>query len=129
MGARTYRELEVWQLADRLRTEVVKITTAEPVRRDFRFCAEIQSAARSVGANISEGFARFRPGEFVLFLRYARGSLAEVETYVRELRIRSLATPTVCDELDTLTGRTGAALMALIHYLQSDEATRRSRTF
>ena len=128
MGARTFRELEVWQLADRLRTEIANLTIADPVRKDFRFCAELQSSARSIGANIAEGFARYRPAEFVQFLRYARGSLAEVDTYVRELRLRSLVPPSACDELEALIARTGGALMGLVHYLQSDEARARMRS-
>ena len=129
MGARTYRELEVWQLAEALRLGIVKHTTAVPIRQDFRFCSEVQAAARSVAANIAEGFTRFTPAEFLQFLRYAHGSLAEVQTYVHEMRHRSLVPAGSCDELETLAARTGAALTALIRYLRTDDAKVKSRRF
>jgi four helix bundle protein len=77
---RTFRDLEVWQLAVELFVDVTTLVRALP--RDDRFVFETQArrAARSVAANISEGHQRRHLGDYLRLLSYARGSLGEVET-------------------------------------------------
>jgi four helix bundle protein len=82
--AKKVEELECWQLADRLRSEVNAICAQDPVSRHFRFCAGFTEAAGSVCRNISEGFARYHSAAIVQFFTYALGSLAEVQDYLRE---------------------------------------------
>jgi four helix bundle protein len=55
---------------------------------DFKFCSGFRDAAGSVCRNISEGFARYKPGEIVQFFRYALASLAELKDYLGQCRTR-----------------------------------------
>ena len=73
-------DLIVWQLACEFEGRVIDLLRRTPTAaRDFKFAAQLTDAATSVPSNVTEGFHRFRAGEFVQFLRYARGSLAEAE--------------------------------------------------
>jgi four helix bundle protein len=83
-----FKDLQCWQLADKLRAEVIAICAKPEVKRDRRFCEDFLAAAGSVPRNISEGFARFTDGEIVKFFRYALGSLADVEDDLIECRAR-----------------------------------------
>ena len=51
--------------------------TLPPVRRDFKFVAQIRDAARGGTRNIAEGYSRFVPREIVYFLSIAKSSLDE----------------------------------------------------
>jgi four helix bundle protein len=75
-----FEELIAWQKAKHLMREVYVVTRDGKIAKDFRFCAQIQSAAISVMSNIAEGFERNRPAEFHQFLSVAKGSCGEVRS-------------------------------------------------
>ena len=126
MGVNRHQNLIVWQLANRLAIEVVRLTESQALRSDRRFCDQLRSAARSVPANIAEGFARYGPTDFVRFLRYARGSLAELQSYLDNIQGAGLVPEGELEVAQTLSRRVGAAMTSLIRYLQSPEASQRS---
>lgn len=84
MGAKCVEELVVWQLADELRRDIIRLTTTGEASRDRRFCSHIRETATSVCSNIAEGFDRFQPGEFAYFARVARGSVGEARDRLRD---------------------------------------------
>ena len=86
--AKRAHELECWQLADQLRTEVVAICSQDKVARHLRFCDGFTEAAGSVCHNIREGFVRYDSGPLVQFFTYALASLEEVADYLVECRTR-----------------------------------------
>ncbi|MEO7408549.1 MAG: four helix bundle protein [Vicinamibacterales bacterium] len=77
-GEISHREFIVWQLADEVRREVIAITDAEPVTRDWSFRKQIRDACDSACANFAEGFGRYKHKQFAHFVRIVRGSLKEV---------------------------------------------------
>jgi four helix bundle protein len=80
MGARHYKELIAWQLAEQFKTEVFALVRASQRASDDRaYAQQLTGAASSVTHNIAEGFLRFGGGEFRRFLDYALGSLGEAE--------------------------------------------------
>jgi four helix bundle protein len=87
--AKKVEELQCWQLADQLRSEVIAICAQKSVSVHFKFCAGFTEAAGSVCHNISEGFARYHSAFIVQFFNYALGSLGEVEDYLKESVERS----------------------------------------
>jgi len=78
LGVRHYRELEAWQLADRVRQTFIEITSREGVKGDFDFCDQARKATNSACKNIAEGFNRFQHPEFAHFVNIAKGSLGEL---------------------------------------------------
>ena len=53
-----------------------------PVEERYGISSQMRRAASSVAANIAEGQARRTTGEFLQSLGMARGSLAELETFI-----------------------------------------------
>jgi four helix bundle protein len=73
-----FEDLDVWQKARNLYEEIIKMASQEVVRKDYRFCSQVKSAAGSVMDNIAEGFERDSRLEFIQFLSIAKGSCGEV---------------------------------------------------
>lgn len=77
---KSYRDLQVWQLAINLSTDVYTTTSSFPKSENFALCSQLQRAAVSVASNIAEGHARESTKEYLRFISIALGSLAELET-------------------------------------------------
>jgi len=117
-GAKRYQHLVCWKLADELAREVFSITDAGSVAKDFKFCDQIRGSSASAGANIAEGFGRYRPAEFARFLDIARGSLTETHNHLRVGCDRGYFPESDRDRLSLLTGRAAIATTRLIRYLR-----------
>jgi four helix bundle protein len=116
--ARHYRDLVCWQLADELKRRVYAFTAKGPVSRDVRYCSQIRDSARSAPRNIAEGFGRYRPAEFVRFLEFARGSLAETHNHIADALDLGYVSAEECDACLILANRASAATTKLLHYLR-----------
>jgi four helix bundle protein len=85
MAVRRYQDLIAWQTGEAFKIEVYRIVTGSPgARDDHRFRSQLLEAARSVPANIVEGFLRFAPREFARFIDFSVGSLGEAESRLRD---------------------------------------------
>ena len=125
MGASTYRELIVWQLADQLRAEVVRLTDSGSAMKDLRFRDQIRAAASSVATNIAEGFSRSSHADFAKFLDYAHGSLSETEDWIRDGIVRRHWPDADTAPAHQLIRRLTPALIRLRHYLRTTPRPRR----
>jgi four helix bundle protein len=76
---RGYMKLIVWQKAMSLFELVWKVTYVES-KIDFKLRSQLADAAQSISANISEGYGRRSLNEYIQFLYYALGSMAETMT-------------------------------------------------
>lgn len=75
----TLDTLEVYILAKEYRREVIKTANTFPKEEKFLLTSQIKDSARSITANIAEGYGRYHYQEAIQFCRIARGSL--LETY------------------------------------------------
>ena len=105
MGIHDFRELVAWQLVDELRREIIAFTAKDPVRRDFKFCGQIQDAISSACRNTSEGFGRFRPADNARFVEFAHASICEVQDLLIEARQKLYIDEPLFDRLWTLSRR------------------------
>ena len=126
MPVKDHRELIAWQLADRLRGQVLKLVSSDPAANDLRFRRQIEDAAGSICRNISEGFYRFNPKEFRNFIRYAQGSLGELQDELQDGFERRYFTDGDFNEAWSLTVRANSALAGLGRYLRSRRAVRKA---
>jgi four helix bundle protein len=76
----SYKDLQVWQKAIALVTQIYTATRVFPKEEMFGLASQMRRAAVSIPSNIAEGQARLTRGEFRQFLGHAKGSLAELET-------------------------------------------------
>ncbi|MDE0461595.1 MAG: four helix bundle protein [Caldilineaceae bacterium SB0668_bin_21] len=79
---RSYRDLLVWQKSIDLTVRTYKLTGRFPSEERYGLTSQMRRAAASIPANIAEGHARRSTGEYLHFLGIARGSLAELETFL-----------------------------------------------
>lgn len=79
---RSYRELEVWQMAMELVIDCYRIAGRFPKHETHGLADQLRRVAVSIPANIAEGQARWHSREFLRFLSIATGSLAELETHL-----------------------------------------------
>jgi four helix bundle protein len=77
---KTYHDLEVWKKSMDLVTDIYKVTQTFPKEELYGLTNQLRRASVSVPANIAEGWGRGTTGEYIHFLRIARGSLLELET-------------------------------------------------
>jgi four helix bundle protein len=79
---RSYRDLDVWQIAMDIVVDIYRVTKAFPAEEKFGLTSQLRRAAVSVPSNIAEGHSRLGPAEFRRFVSIARGSVAEVDTQI-----------------------------------------------
>jgi four helix bundle protein len=76
---RSFEDLECWQASRELRLFIARqITPLLPAHEKFHLTAQILDAARSVTANIAEGYGRFHYLDNSKLCSNARGSCCEV---------------------------------------------------
>lgn len=77
---KSHRDLIVWQKAFVLAKMIYKPSDGLPARENFGLQNQIRRAAVSIPSNIAEGKNRKTTKDFLQFLRFSYGSVAEVET-------------------------------------------------
>ncbi len=75
-----YRDLLVWQKGIQLAKAIYILTKSFPAEERYALTSQLRRPAISVPSNIAEGQARHTTGEFIQFIGYAEGSLAEIDT-------------------------------------------------
>ena len=83
----SYKNLEIWKLADDLVVEIQEMTlTRLPKFEMFEEGAQIRKSSKSVKSTIVEGYGRKRyKAEFVKFLVYSLGSNDETIDHLENL--------------------------------------------
>jgi four helix bundle protein len=78
IGVQSYRDLEVYQLAHRLAVEVHHVSMGLPKFELYEEGSQLRRAAKSVPANVVEGFGRRHyKADYIRFLTYAHASCDE----------------------------------------------------
>jgi four helix bundle protein len=119
MGVRRVEELITWQLAGEFRDCVYALwKSSGKATGDFRYRDQLFGACASAVVNITEGFNRNRPREFLRFLSYARASLAEAQEWLRDGIARGYFTQIECEPAFLLAKRCAQAILKLIQSLK-----------
>ena len=121
-GWTSVEEIVAYRLGVKLRDRVLELLDAGTIPRNYHLRDQISDAARSVPANISEGFDRYLHGQFGYHARVAKGSLGELETHLDEVRKRGFITEAAMSELIALLVRTRRTTNGLIRHLKTTEA-------
>ncbi|HWI40709.1 MAG TPA: four helix bundle protein [Verrucomicrobiae bacterium] len=79
---RDHKDLEVWQAAVGLVTEIYAVTRSFPQEEIYGLTNQIRRSAVSIPSNIAEGAARRSDKELLNFLYIAAGSVSELETQI-----------------------------------------------
>ena len=114
---RGYMQLVVWQKAVELFELVWKIAFVD-AKIDLRLRSQLTDAAQSVSANIAEGYGRRSVGEYIQFLYYALGSLAETMTRAIGLKRTNQISAARFHDFDLLHYEVENRLLRLIKKLE-----------
>jgi four helix bundle protein len=79
---RGFKDLEVWQEAQKLTLEIYKVTSRFPQGEKFDLTSQMRSSANSIAANIAESHGRYFYADKVRVLYQARGEIEEIRSHI-----------------------------------------------
>jgi len=83
-GIKTFKELLVWKKAHELSVDVSHLVRNFPEDEKYELCSQMRRSARSIPAEISEGFGRFHFNDKLTFYERSRASLFELSNHFEE---------------------------------------------
>ena len=82
MPVNNFYDLDAWQKSHKLVLEIYKLTRNFPKEELYGVISQLRRAVSSITANIAEGFARYHFKDKIRFYHQARGSAAEVQSFL-----------------------------------------------
>ena len=125
----SYRDLDIWKLARQVATAVHRMTLQDlPKFEMFEEGSQIRRSAKSISANIVEGFGRRRyKQEFIRFLVFAHASCDETIEHLEVLfETGSLTNELVYRELSAQLDLLGRKLNVFIESVERSHRAQRS---
>src|SRR5436190_15024380 len=119
MGAKSFRDMIVWQKADALSLPVWQMTRSFPPEEQFRLVNQMLSAASSIPSNIAEGFGRWSPKERARLYEVAKGSGDELKGHLKQAADRKYCTRTA--QAIKLADEVGAMLYVLRRKIMDED--------
>src|SRR5271167_3901829 len=114
MPIKTYKDLNVFRESYRLALKVSRTTRKFPGPEEFELARQLRRAARSIPANIVEGWAkRSSAAEFKRYLQVAIGSCDECKLWTEMSRDEGFLNPALCEDLTNRFNILGAMLKSL----------------
>jgi four helix bundle protein len=114
MPIKTYKDLNVYRESYGLALEVSRITRKFPGPEQFEMARQLRRAARSIPANIVEGWAkRASPAEFKRYLQVAIGSCDECKLWLEMSRDEGFLSSDECSSFENRFNVLGAMLKSL----------------
>ncbi len=120
MPIKTYKDLNVFRQSYKLALDVPQAARRFPGPEQFELVKQLRRAARSVPANIVEGWAkRSSAAEFKRFLAVAIGSCDECKFWLEMSRDEGYLSAADCDALENRFNVVGAMLKSLWKHWQN----------
>src|SRR5271163_1326346 len=114
MPIKTYKDLNVFRESYRLALDTSSVSKRFPGPEQFELARQLRRAARSIPANIVEGWAkRSAPAEFKRYLQVAIGSCDECKLWLEMSHDEGFLTAADCDILVNRFNLVGALLKSL----------------
>jgi four helix bundle protein len=114
MAIRTYRDLDVFRESYAAALDVSKLVKRFPGFEQFELASQLRRAARSIPANIVEGWGkRASTPEFKRFLQISIGSCDETWMWLEMSRDEGYISEKDCNDLKDRYNRIGAMLSSL----------------
>ncbi len=113
---KSHKDLIVWQKSFELTKMIYKLSDKLPQKENFSLQNQIRRAAVSIPSNIAEGKNRKTAKDFLQFLRFSYGSVAEVETQLMLMRdLYNISS----DECDKMIEEVSKMLRVMIYKLEA----------
>jgi four helix bundle protein len=121
-----FKELECWKKARELRNRISEAAQLFPPEEKFSLTAQIKKAARSITANIAEGYGRYTYTDTRHFFIQARGSVAETIDHLTTALDEKYISAEQFNEFETLAGVVFKLINGYIAYLDKVKAGTRA---
>lgn len=120
----SYKDLKFWQTSHEVSILVVHLVKKLPNERvAWIITDQILRACFSVGANIAEGFGKYKGKEYPRFIQMALGSAQEVEYWLGLLKEIYPSLSSKIDEISDLNSQTIKMLVATLNSLRKRTKT------
>ena len=119
MKIERFEDIEGWQYARRVANQVYALAQKGNFARDFGLRDQVQRAAVSIMANISEGFDSGSKSDFLRFLTYARRSTSEVQSHLYVAKDQSYISAEEFDNIYAMCVQTKNLIGGFIRYLSN----------
>ena len=126
-GVRRFHELRAWQACDVYKKAVYQLCLDTPLAKDWKRREQLEHSVAGPPGHVAEGFGRFNPTDFAHFLVFARSSLMESQSHLRDAVDKRYITEDTRLELDALAVAALEEVTGLLEYLNSPEALRNAR--
>ena len=118
--AGNFEELHCWQACYSLKVYLKEnVLIKLPKTEKFELYSQILRAARSSTANIAEGWGRYHYKENINFLRYARGSVAEILDHSIEAKDCNYIDLEILKDVRSQTEKSIQLINGYIRYLKN----------
>ena len=115
-----FEDLHCWQDARKLVRLIYDLTKKKEFSKDFGLKDQIRRSAISGMANISEGFHRSSPKDFIKFLDYSRSSIAETTSHCYVALDQGYINDAELTETKEMADRTWKRINKFISYLKKN---------
>ncbi|MGB9706770.1 MAG: four helix bundle protein [Microgenomates group bacterium] len=113
----SYKELKFWQIAKEVSLSMVKLARNLPNERiAWIISDQVLRSSFSIGANIAEGFGKYKGKEYKRFIQMALGSSRETEYWLELLKE---IYPKFSAEINTILGLNEQVIRMLIATVNS----------
>ncbi len=121
MKAKSYRDLEIYQLSYELAMKIHRMSLKLPKYELYEEGSQIRRSSKGVSATIVEGYGRRKyKKDFVRFLVYAQASCDETEVHLEFIHESGYITDDVYMKLKEENDKLGRKINKLIQYVETE---------
>ncbi|MBW1862653.1 MAG: four helix bundle protein [Deltaproteobacteria bacterium] len=120
MKAKSYRDLEIYQLSYELAMEIHRMSLKLPKYELYEEGSQIRRSSKGVSSTIVEGYGRRKyKNDFLRFLVYAQASCDETEVHLEFIHDSGYITDDVYMELKEENDKLGRKINKFIQYVST----------
>jgi len=119
MTFKKLEDIDAWKRGCRLAVDIYKLTSEDPISKDWGLRDQLRRSAVSIPSNIAEGYERNSNREFRRFLTIAKGSCGELRTQIYILKALELKLSLNLDSYLKECIEVSSMIQSLIGYLDN----------
>lgn len=120
-----FKDLECWKKARELRNKVSAMAKTFPADEKYNLTTQINKAARSITANIAEGYGRYTYTDTRHFFIQARGSVAETIDHLTTAMDEGYITEETYHEMENIASVVFKLINGYIGYLDKSKTLKK----
>ena len=115
-----FEDIKAWQASRELNKKIYSVSKKGDFGKDFSLVDQIRRASISVMSNIAEGYERDSNKQFIVFLKYSKGSVGEIRSQLYTALDQEYITQKAFDDLRKECEAISGMLKNFIAYLKEN---------